>query len=405
MNPRESAGIALGALRANKLRSFLTLLGTIIGVMSVIAVLSFVEGLNRFVSQKLLNAGANAFWVDPYGFVTSQDEWEKVRNNPEITMDDADALRLSVPHAVMIVPQAEARVSATYRNKIVRGVDARGRGPGFEVVDDYTVAIGRNLNEQDDLRRQLVCVVGSEVAEELFGSLDPLGRRIRLGAETYEVVGVMASKGKVFGQSQDKFAAIPIRTFLKYKSDRRSVTIAVKSVDQASLPLAQQEARNVLRGRRHLRPGMPDNFGITTSDNVLDLYRNLTGGIFVVTIGVAAISLLVGGIVIMNIMLVSVTERTREIGIRKAMGARRRDILTQFLVEATTLSLTGGLVGVLGGVALALLAGALSPLPTAVSMPAVVLGIVMSASIGMFFGSYPAWRAARLDPIDALRYE
>jgi putative ABC transport system permease protein len=405
MNPRESAGIALGALRANKLRSFLTLLGTIIGVMSVIAVLSFVEGLNRFVSQKLLNAGANAFWVDPYGFVTSQDEWEKVRNNPEITMDDADALRLSVPHAVMIVPQAEARVSATYRNKIVRGVDARGRGPGFEVVDDYTVAIGRNLNEQDDLRRQLVCVVGSEVAEELFGSLDPLGRRIRLGAETYEIVGVMASKGKVFGQSQDKFAAIPIRTFLKYKSDRRSVTIAVKSVDQASLPLAQQEARNVLRGRRHLRPGMPDNFGITTSDNVLDLYRNLTGGIFVVTIGVAAISLLVGGIVIMNIMLVSVTERTREIGIRKAMGARRRDILTQFLVEATTLSLTGGLVGVLGGVALALLAGALSPLPTAVSMPAVVLGIVMSASIGMFFGSYPAWRAARLDPIDALRYE
>jgi putative ABC transport system permease protein len=405
MNPRESAGIALGALRANKLRSFLTLLGTIIGVMSVIAVLSFVEGLNRFVSQKLLNAGANAFWVDPYGFVTSQDEWEKVRNNPEITMDDADALRLSVPHAVMIVPQAEARVSATYRNKIVRGVDARGRGPGFEVVDDYTVAIGRNLNEQDDLRRQLVCVVGSEVAEELFGSLDPLGRRIRLGAETYEIVGVMAYKGKVFGQSQDKFAAIPIRTFLKYKSDRRSVTIAVKSVDQASLPLAQQEARNVLRGRRHLRPGMPDNFGITTSDNVLDLYRNLTGGIFVVTIGVAAISLLVGGIVIMNIMLVSVTERTREIGIRKAMGARRRDILTQFLVEATTLSLTGGLVGVLGGVALALLAGALSPLPTAVSMPAVVLGIVMSASIGMFFGSYPAWRAARLDPIDALRYE
>jgi putative ABC transport system permease protein len=405
MNPRESAGIALGALRANKLRSFLTLLGTIIGVMSVIAVLSFVEGLNRFVSQKLLNAGANAFWVDPYGFVTSQDEWEKVRNNPEITMDDADALRLGVPHAVMIVPQADARVSATYRNKIVRGVETRGRGPGFEVVDDYTVAIGRNLNEQDDLRRQLVCVVGSEVAEELFGSLDPLGRRIRLGAETYEIVGVMASKGKVFGQSQDKFAAIPIRTFLKYKSDRRSVTIAVKSVDQASLPLAQQEARNVLRGRRHLRPGMPDNFGITTSDNVLDLYRNLTGGIFVVTIGVAAISLLVGGIVIMNIMLVSVTERTREIGIRKAMGARRRDILTQFLVEATTLSLTGGLVGVLGGVALALLAGALSPLPTAVSMPAVVLGIVMSASIGMFFGSYPAWRAARLDPIDALRYE
>jgi putative ABC transport system permease protein len=284
-------------------------------------------------------------------------------------------------------------------------VDLRGRGPGFELVDDYTIAQGRNLTEQDDLRKQLVCVIGSEIAEDLFGGLDPLGRRIRLGAETYEVVGVMAPKGKVFGQSQDRFAAIPVRTYLKYKSDRRTVTIAVKSVDQASMPLAQQETRNILRGRRHLRPGAPDNFGITTSENVLELYQNLTGGIFVVTVGVAAISLLVGGIVIMNIMLVSVTERTREIGIRKAMGARRRDILIQFLVEATTLSLTGGVVGVLAGILLAVLAGALSPLPTAVSVPAVVMGIVMSAAIGIFFGSFPAWRAARLDPIDALRYE
>ena len=405
MNPRESAGIALGALRANKLRSFLTLLGTIIGVMSVIAVLSFVEGLNRFVSQKLLNAGANAFWVDPYGMVTSQEQWEEVKDRPEITIDDAEALRGNLPHASMVVAQANGRGVAIYRNKVVRGVQFRGNSPGFELIDDYTIGSGRQITEQDDIRRNLVCVLGPEIASELFGNLDPLGRRIRLGAETYEVVGVMAPKGKVFGQSKDRFAAIPIRTFLKYKSGRRSVEIAVKSVDQASLPLAQQETRNVLRGRRHLRPGVPDNFGITTSDNVLDLYRNLTGGIFVVTVGVAAISLLVGGIVIMNIMLVSVTERTREIGIRKAMGARRRDILTQFLVEATTLSLTGGLIGVLAGIALALLAGALSPLPTAVSVPAVIMGIVMSASIGVFFGSYPAWRAARLDPIEALRYE
>jgi putative ABC transport system permease protein len=199
--------------------------------------------------------------------------------------------------------------------------------------------------------------------------------------------------------------AIPVRTYVKFKEERANLQIAVKAVDQASLPVAQQETRNVLRARRHLGPLRRDNFGITTSENVLELYRTLTGGIFVVTIGVAAISLVVGGIVIMNIMLVSVTERTREIGIRKAMGARRRDILSQFLVEATTLSLTGGIVGVVAGVLLALLAGAISPLPTAISLPGVFLGVAMSAGIGVFFGSYPAWRAARLDPIEALRYE
>jgi putative ABC transport system permease protein len=405
MNLRESSGIALAAIRANKLRSFLTLLGTIIGVMSVIAVLSFVEGLNRFVSQKLLNAGANVFWVDPYGFVTSQEAWEKVQHNPAITLDDGDALTVGVPHASMVVAQSETRATARYRQKEVRGISIRGRGAGYEVIDDLTIGRGRHLTELDDQRRRMVCVLGAEVADELFPRLDPVGREVRLGTESYEIVGVTANKGKMFGQSQDRFAVIPIRTFQKFKQERGSFGLAIKSVDQASMPTAQQEVRNILRGRRHLRPGQPDNFGITTSENVLDLYRNLTGGIFVVTVGVAAISLLVGGIVIMNIMLVSVTERTREIGIRKAMGARRRDILAQFLVEATTLSLSGGTIGILTGLGLALLAGALSPLPAAVSWPAVFIGIFMSVFIGVFFGSYPAWRAARLDPIEALRYE
>jgi putative ABC transport system permease protein len=405
MNLRESTGIALTALRANKLRSFLTLLGTIIGVMSVIAVLSFVEGLNQFVSKKLLNAGANAFYVDSYGFVTSQEAFEEVKDNPPIDLGDADALREGVRSASMVIAGADNRDFLRFRDKDMKGVNVRGRSPGWEVIDDYTLRSGRTLTELDDSRRRLVCVIGSEVAEELFGYLDPIGRQIRVGAETYDVIGIMESKGKLFGQSQDRFVAIPVRTYVKFKEERANLQIAVKAVDQASLPVAQQETRNVLRARRHLGPLRRDNFGITTSENVLELYRTLTGGIFVVTIGVAAISLVVGGIVIMNIMLVSVTERTREIGIRKAMGARRRDILSQFLVEATTLSLTGGIVGVVAGVLLALLAGAISPLPTAISLPGVFLGVAMSAGIGVFFGSYPAWRAARLDPIEALRYE
>ncbi len=405
MNLRESAGIALGALRANKLRSFLTLLGTIIGVMSVIAVLSFVEGLNRFVSDKLLASGSNVFYIDKYGFITSQEEFEAVRDRPDITLEDADALRADVDHARLVIAQAGAMVSARYRNKEVKGVQLRGRSPGYEIIDDLALDSGRHFSELDDQRRRQVCVIGPEVADELFGNLDPVGRDLRLGADTYQIVGVTEAKGKMLGQSQDRFAAIPIRTFIKTRMERGSIDISVKSVDQASMPIAQQETRNVLRARRHLRPAARDNFGITTSENVMQLYNTLTGGIFVVTVGVAAISLLVGGIVIMNIMLVSVTERTREIGIRKAAGARRRDILTQFLVESTTLSLSGGIIGILSGIAIALLAAAFSPLPAAISVPSVIAGVLMSALIGIFFGSYPAWRAARLDPIEALRYE
>ena len=243
------------------------------------------------------------------------------------------------------------------------------------------------------------------MVDGLFPGVDPVGRQIRIGAETYEVIGVTKAKGKLLGQSQDRFVTIPVRTFQKFKQERGEIQVQIKSIDQLSLETAIQETRLIMRGRRHLAPGRPDNFGITTSDTWMDFYHNLTGGIFVVTIGVAGISLIVGGIVIMNIMLVSVTERTREIGVRKALGARRRDVLTQFLVESTTLSLSGGLIGIVIGVSMAVLVGALTPLPTAISVPAVFGGIFMSSLIGVFFGSYPAARAARLDPIEALRYE
>ena len=405
MNLRESMGIALGGIRANKLRSFLTLLGIIIGVASVIAVVSFVEGLNRFVTQKLLNAGANVFVVDKYGFITSQEEFDQASKNPDVDLDDAAALRAGMRHASMVVAQTGSIAPLHYRSKVMNAVAVNGRSAGYDVVDDITIDRGRHLSEFDDSERRPVCVIGPEVADDLFGSTDPVGLTMRIDRYEFQIVGVTKAKGKIFGQSQDRFVTVPVETFRKYWQERGSLSLAVKSVDQASLELAQQEARNILRARRHQRPGQKDRFGITTADTWLTLYRTLTGGIFVVSIGVALISLFVGGIVIMNIMLVSVTERTREIGIRKALGARRRDILTQFLVESTTLSLSGGVVGILIGASMALLVGALSPLPAALSLGAVLLGVIMSTAVGVFFGSYPAARAARLDPIEALRYE
>ncbi|MFN7956693.1 MAG: ABC transporter permease [Candidatus Eisenbacteria bacterium] len=405
MNLRESIGIALGGVRANKLRSFLTLLGTIIGVASVIAVLSFVEGLNRFVKEKLLNAGANVFVVDKYGLIMSQEAFEEANKRPDVEWGDVVALRQGVRHASMIVAQSGGSAPVRTGAKVMKAVSLNGRSAGYDVVDDIAIDAGRHLSEFDDEERRPVAVIGPEVAEELFGNLDPLGRTIRIDRWAFEIVGVTKAKGKMFGVSQDRFVTIPIRTFSKYWQERGSFSIAVKAVDESSIELGMQEARNILRARRHQRPGQPDKFGLTTSETWLELYRTLTGGIFILTIGVAAISLVVGGIVIMNIMLVSVTERTKEIGVRKALGARRRDILTQFLVESTTLSLSGGLIGILAGSSLALLVGAVSPLPAAVSMPAVVLGIFMSTAVGVFFGSYPAMRAARLDPIEALRYE
>ncbi len=405
MNLRESMGIALAALRANKLRSFLTLLGTIIGVGAVIFVLSVVEGLNRYVEDKMLGVGSNVLWVDKYGMITTQEEFIEADKRPDITLADVEALAAGVPHAAVVVAAGDTYAHLRYRDKVARSIRLGGRGPGYEVVEDLTIDQGRHLTDVDDRRRRPVCVLGPEAAAEIFPGIDPVGRQVRLGEQTSEVVGVTKPKGKMFGQSQDRFATVPIRTFQKYWTSRFSYYAFLKSVDQAAMPLAEQEARNVLRARRHLTPGRPDNFGITLPDTFMDLYRKITGGVFALTIGVAAIALLVGGIVIMNIMLVSVTERTREIGVRKALGARRHDILMQFLAEAATLSLTGGLVGVTVGVLLALLASGLAHLPAAVSVPSLFLGVGMSCLVGVFFGAYPAWRASRLDPIEALRYE
>ncbi len=405
MNIRESAGLALEALRTHVLRSALTLLGVIIGVSSVIVVMSVVQGLDRYVSDQVSSAGGDVFSIDRVGI---EFDFTKVRDKlrrPPIDPEHAERIAQAGEHIEAAVAGEESPETVRRGRRQLRYVSVRGKQPGYVLVDDLPVARGRALDRRDDQSRAGVCVIGSDVAEELFGPTDPLGREIRVGSHRFTVVGIGERKGASFGQSQDLYVLVPYSTWRKQHGRAGSATLTVKARGPEHDAQAQEEARAILRTLRGLRPGTPDDFEIVTPEMYLGLWRNLSGAISIVIVGVSLISLLVGGIVIMNIMLVSVTERTKEIGIRKALGARRRDILLQFLIEAVTLSSVGGAVGLVLGAGVTLLLGALTPLPAFVSPTAVVLGLLSASLVGVFFGAYPAARAARLDPIEALRYE
>ena len=405
MQFRESARIALSALRANKLRSFLTLLGTIVGVTGVITLISLIQGANKYVSEKLVSQGANVFWVDKFGLILDNDKFIEALKRKDLDLADAEAVAGSARLAAGVRAKKDRQADVRFGSERVRRVPIQGMWGDYVAVDRIDLQEGRHLTSSDIARRRAVCVLGFEVWENLFKGQNALGREVRIGPNTFDVVGVAEKKGSFLGQSQDNFVIIPLGASDKIWGRRGSVEIGVLAKDATTFELAQDEARAILRARRHVAPGKDDDFGITTSEMFMDLYRNLTGAIFIVFVGVAGISLVVGGIVIMNIMMVSVTERTREIGIRKALGAKKSDILMQFLVESATLSLTGGAIGVVLGSSLALLVAAVSPMPAEVSILAIFLGLFMSTSIGLIFGIYPAMRAARLDPIEALRRE
>jgi putative ABC transport system permease protein len=402
----EAAGIALEAIWGSKLRSFMTVLGNIVAVTSIIAVVSLIQGLNVSVQDAILNqAGADSFSVQQYPITFSDEEFDEVRYNPRITINDARAVRRYSPlvSAVMLQSQGSGRVA--YRDRSIDSVSIQGVTSEFGSFSTFNAELGRLMSAIEVERSRPVVLVGWEVADRLFGGLDPLEKTIQIEGIHFRIVGVSAKRGSFLGQSQDNFAVIPLRQFEMIFGSRRQLSLTVKPTDIAVISTAIDDATIALRIARRLKPRQEDNFGVFTSDTFLNLYSQATSGIFAVLVGVVALSLVVGGIVIMNIMLMVVSERTREIGLRKALGARRADIMAQMLTESVVLSVFGGVVGTLFGATIALTISSLTPVPASVEIWSVALGIGITALVGLFFGLYPAARAASLDPIEALRRE
>jgi putative ABC transport system permease protein len=403
----ESAHIALEAIWAAKLRSFMTVLGNIVAVTSIIAVVSLVQGLNASVTQAILNqSGADSFNIQQFPVTRSDEEFDKVRNNPRVTLTDARAIQRNREEVAAVMAQSSGSTRVIYRDKSIDNTSVQGVTSEYSSFSSFDAERGRLMSPTEVDQSRAVCVIGWQTADRLFGAdADPIDKIIRAGGEHFRVVGVSAKRGSLLGQSQDQFVIVPLGQFRHIFGSRRSLSLLVKPRDMAHMIDAQDEATVALRSARRLKPKENDNFGVYTSDTLLGIYHSATNGIFAVLIGVVALSLVVGGIVIMNIMLMVVSERTREIGLRKALGARRHDILAQMLTESVVLSVFGGIVGTALGAGFALLVSAFTPVPVSIELWSVILGIGVTAVVGLTFGLYPAMRAARLDPIEALRKE
>jgi putative ABC transport system permease protein len=402
----DSILIALQAIWANKLRSFMTVLGNIVAVTSIVTVVTLIQGMNGMVADAIVSdIGADNFTVQRMPPIFSEDEADRNRNNPLITIDEADAIRAFSPLIVSVAAQANRNATVSYRTEEVNNAQIQGVTSSYSDFSTFSAERGRMMSAVEVERGQQVTLLGYGLADRLFGDIDPIEKTVKIAGINFRVVGVSEQKGSFFGNSQDNFAVIPLGAYQRLFGARQSLSLMVKPVSTDRMSEAMDDATVALRVSRHLKPSAPNNFGILTSDTILDLYRQVTSGIFLVLVGIVALSLVVGGIVIMNIMLMVVSERTREIGLRKALGAKRKDIMSQVLTESITLSTLGGLVGILLGSLAASLIAALTPLPARLEMWSVVLGIGITAAVGLFFGAWPAHRAASLDPIEALRRE
>ena len=408
MTTSEAIRIALLSLWANKLRSILTLLGVVIGVSAVIAVVTFVNGINGYVAEKVFNLGADVFIISKMpNVITDADQFIEGNKRKDLTMEHYDAIAQECT-ACKIVGAA----ARNFTGKVVYGTEnsndtvVRGWTPSMQPIYDLDVVMGRPLNDSDQNNASAVVVIGQDIRENLMAGTDPIGKEIKVDGHMYTVIGVGKKEGKTLGQSRDNYVIMPISSWFKAYGSHNSLNIWAKGFDVgAPMEQAIDQSRVILRSRRHDQVGQNDSFVIETNDSFLSLWANLSGTFFIVMIVIASISLIVGGIVIMNIMLVSVTERTREIGIRKALGARPRDVMRQFLIESSTMAMIGGLLGVILGIAIAEGVTAAIGMPSAIKLWAIFAGLLVSASVGIFFGVYPARKAAKLDPIVALRFE
>src|SRR5713101_1342671 len=407
MNFSEAVEIATSSLWAHKLRSALTLLGVVIGVMAVILVVSLINGANRYVSEKVFKLGADVFGLSKQPFiVTNVDQFLEFQKRKRITYDDYEAVRELCKSCKEVAAALGGRVETKSGLNSVKDTTLRAWTPQMAELYDVDLAAGHHISETDLRSAAPVCVIGSDLVDNLLPGVDPFGKEIRWNNVPCQVIGIGKKLGSALGNSQDNWIIIPLSTYSKeFGSQRNSLRVTARAASASRIQDSVDEVRQIMRGRHHLGYGVKDDFSIETSDSFLDLWKNISSTFFAVMIAIASISLVVGGIVIMNIMLVSVTERTREIGLRKSVGARRGDILLQFLIESSTISLIGGALGVALGMLLAELVSWVTPLPSAIQLWSVVGGLLVALSVGLFFGTYPASKAARLDPVVALRSE
>ena len=404
---RDNLYLAADALRAHKLRASLTMLGLTMGVATLIAVMTMVQGANRYVETKIANLGTNVFRISRLPFVlTDFSVVARAQRNKNILLEDMQAVAEGCAHCQYVGASVATTLGVRYRDRDLEDVSLYGHTPNMADIDTRTLALGRYFTEPEDRHAAPVCLLGDRLVQELFSGLDPIGHAVKAGNDEFTVVGTFESIGSVLGQDQDTFMIVPLNTYLRVRGARNSLTLEIKAAGSLQLfQEAQDEVRVIMRARRHITQGRDEDFYIGTADSYMSLWQSISSAFFAVFVMVSSISAVVGGIVIMNVMLVSVTERTKEIGVRRAMGATQNDILKQFLTESVMQCIVGGLIGVFIGFLCALAIRSLTSLPAAVQTWVAILGVVLSSIIGLFFGIYPATKAAKLDPVTALRTE